>query len=100
MAKRTVPSGAVQGLATVRSLTLQLDQHEAQMAQIRSERQRLLFSANRQGATYEVIVAETGLAPSTVATEIAAYRDSHGMANLPRGRRRGISPKSKAAAVA
>jgi hypothetical protein len=90
-----IPSGAQQGLASIRSLTLSMEQQEGTMASMRRERQRLLFEINRAGATYEIIAAKTGLRPSTVATEIAHYRDANGRASLPKGRRRGISPKSK-----
>jgi hypothetical protein len=95
-----IPKVAVQGLASVRSLSLQIDQYDASVAGLRAERQRLLFHANRAGATYEVIAEETGLRPSTVATEIARYRDDNGLVSLPRGRRRGISPKRKETAAA
>lgn len=94
-----IPKQAVQGLATARGISLQLEQHDLQMGLLRRERQRLLFEANRAGATYEVIAEATDLRPSTVATEIARYRDANGRAALPRGRRKGISPKSKVAAA-
>lgn len=100
MEQSRIPEQAIQPLVSARSIYLQLNGIEAQAAILRAEGQRLLFNANRVGATYEVIAEATDLGSSTVATEIARYRDDHGLPALPRGRRRGISPKSKAQAVA
>jgi hypothetical protein len=95
-----IPKAAVQGLAQARSITIQVEALEAEIATLRAQRARILFHANRAGATYVAIADVTGLRETIVAGEIAKYRDDNGLAALPRGRRRGISPKSKVAQVA
>lgn len=84
-----------QNLATVTSLTASIDAHDRDVAALRLQRQQLLYRINRAGITYERIAELTGIRPSTIATEIGRYREDNGAAPLPRGRRRGISPKRK-----
>lgn len=89
-----------QRIATAKSLGLQLEAKYGEIEKLRAQLQPLLFTMNRNGLTYERMATLTGIRPSTIATEISRHRENTGQHALPRGRRKGISPKRRAITTA